>query len=278
VDLDHVDVLGDTLTQVAHHKAGIIKPGGRVVTAAAHGDALAVIAREAEQMNAELRQVSYRVGHDGRLSVKTPNRSYDGIQVPVPGTFQQVNAATAITAVDWLAHDFGFEFPREIIESALSQIRFPGRFEVLQEQPTVILDGAHNPHKMRALVESFQSAFPGRKARVVMGMIAGKSIEATVAPLLAIANDFVFADFHVLGKPSASSKTLQCALAGLSPQTRSNGDVTVGTALDRSLAAARGDDIVLITGSLYFAGLAREHWHPQESALRQLENRARGLL
>ena len=204
VDLDHTKSLGDTIPEIAWHKVGIIKPHQRVVTAATRPETLAAISAEANQKNATVQHVTLT----DDLIVMARYGSYSIANLPLKGHFQRINAATAITAVDWLAHDFGFTFNEQTIHASRITHHSTGRFEIVQENPTIILDGAHNPHKIAALVDSIQRDYRDKKFWVLAGMIVGKSAEPILRSLLPITKHLILSQPNVIGKPAQSAESL----------------------------------------------------------------------
>ena len=261
VDWDHEQVLGPMLADIAWHKAGIIKPHQPVVTAATQPEVLAVIRREAAEKNAPLyalgEQWRYTITPDEKLTVEAPFGNYVNLNVAGMG-YQARNAAVALAAVDVLRHTHGWRISAEQAERVLAGVRFAGRLEVVQENPLVILDGAHNPHKMATLVASLQDLYPNQKITAVVGSIAGKNGAAMLAALAPLVGRWVFTQPRVPGKPAIPPQEL-AALVGetdVSVQTAA----TVQEAITAALAAPT--DYILITGSLYLIGEARSYWYP----------------
>ena len=143
VDYDHVKSLGPTLEGIAWHKAGIIRPNKPAVTTETKPHILKILQQEAAEKNATLYQCKYEISDDGSLTVHTPHQTFSGIRSNLRGKYQLINAALSITAVDILAHKFNFALTQQAIESALNSLVYAGRFEIVQQKPMVILDGAH---------------------------------------------------------------------------------------------------------------------------------------
>lgn len=274
IDFDHVKTLGPDLQSIAWHKAGIIKPGGLAVTTETNPVALSVIEAEAVKKEARL----YRLGPDfsfsvdkGGLSVQTPFSRYDNLQVAIPGRFQQGNAALAVAGLDILAAHQALSLPPEAVRTGLKSVRFPGRLELIQADPAVILDGAHNPHKMVALISSVRDLFPEKQITVLLGLIGDKDAPAIIKTLAPHVKRYIVAAPNVFGKPSLPPSELthiiESATAGASVQIAPN----VRAGLSLVLPSLTPHDVLLITGSLYLVGEAREHWFPKVELLRQLE-------
>jgi dihydrofolate synthase/folylpolyglutamate synthase len=142
--------------------------------------------------------------------------------------------------------------------------------EVLQNRPTVLLDGAHNPDKMAALVESVQAIYPGQRATILFGALKIKNATAMLETLLPIASRFIFAQIDVTGKPSSEPDELAALFHELDSTLPVETVDTPEQGIERALAALDPDDLLIITGSLYFIGAARDHWHPKEELIQQM--------
>ena len=177
VELDHTDLLGDTLAKIAWEKAGIAKPGVALVTGEAKPEPLAVIERECAATGSRL----------VRANVKITRRDFDwdsqtleieglgSVQLGLLGGYQIENAAVAVMALRELQKQISLS-DRAIIRG-LEQARWPGRFEVIQKAPYVVLDGAHNPHGVAALCEDlkrYYEKFLGGRKFLLFGMMADK--------------------------------------------------------------------------------------------------------
>ena len=165
LSLDHTAILGDALSQIAAEKAGIIKPGARVVLAPQPPEATEVVlSRCSEQGASVLRlghEVTWRPGsfnlRGQELRVTTPIRAYD-LSVPLLGDHQRENAAAAVAAVEAL--EIGVS--ADAVAQGLRTVEWPGRFQVLSTEPNVVVDGAHNSHSMARLRQAALEYFsPG---------------------------------------------------------------------------------------------------------------------
>lgn len=269
VGLDHIRTLGPTIRDIAWHKAGIIKPSRPVVTAVDDPELLAVIVEEARKLGAPLRTV--REGHDFAVQVDRDStllidsRTGACYRLGLSGRFQAQNAALAIAAI----HALGWPQDRAgpAIAQGLAATRFPGRFEIVQEQPMVILDGAHNPQKLGALLAALTDLPKPARRIVVFGVLDGH--DATeMAALLA-----EYADVVLTTAPEATLRTAADPLE-LARLFEQHGTTAVPVrcveeALDIALRVAQPHDQILITGSLYLVGQARERWYPSAEIVRQ---------
>ncbi len=243
IGFDHTDTLGLTIEEIAWHKAGIIKPVTPVVAAVSDRTALQVIAGEASTQGADLHRI-----------------------IPTPGDFRSTNEATARLAVDLL----GFDVERADIVEGLGRSRLPGRTETMQEDPLVILDGAHNPQKIASLAGWFTREYPLAKPVVVAGFLESKDARAMLQALTPIASQFVMTEPAVEEKPPAHAEQLaelsrELAFDGL---MRVEPDPMTAVAVAIDLARQSGQP-VLVTGSLYLIGNVRGRWYPDDDVLLQ---------
>ncbi len=272
VDYDHLAALGPTLADIAWHKAGIIKPGGLALTAETRPETLAILTAEAERHGVMLRRVAYTWQPECGLSVTTPIQQYDRLPLPLSAPYQAANAALAIAAVDWLAAAHGFAFTPAHIQQALQDFQAPGRFEVMSNRPAIVLDGAHNPHKMRTLVHSLRAAYPERRLTAIVGLIYSKDAAAILEALTPAVARLIVTRPHVWGKPAHSPEDLATWLAGQHPHCPVHTAPDVHNALALALSQVQPPhDLIVVTGSMYLVGEARERWHPRLALLRQLE-------
>ncbi len=262
IDFDHERFLGHTIAAIAGEKAGIIKPGVVVVSAASHPDAARVVREKAEQVGARLIEVAAEYQseevsqQDGRYSFLIRHR--DGFELRVSlalrGRHQVENALAAVAAARELAEQ-GFPVADSDIQRGLASATWPGRLELIRESPSVFLDGAHNPSGAKALVRFWEEQYPGRRIILVYGAMRDKAVPEIVEIL------FPRASAVVLTRPdqfrSASPETVRELAVHLNPNLSCVEEP--GTALDAAVAMAKPDDAIFVTGSLYLVGnIARE--------------------
>ena len=278
IDYDHVNSLGPSLREIAYHKAGIIKPGAVVVTGERKPDIVEVFQQEAAEKNAVLFRIGsefnyYHEDHfsSGLLTVEAPFNTFKNIRLGMKGKFQPENAALSVALLDIMAERQMIEINPGDAVKELEHIRFPGRLEIIQQSPLVIMDGAHNPHKMQGLVDSMLDIYPGRKITVVFGMLSTKDAEGMLQQLSRLSPDWMLTQPHVFGKPSLQAEEIAETVGKKYIGTKVNVFENVSDAVEAAIGASGPDDIVLITGSLYLLGEARERWYPKDEILRALE-------
>lgn len=254
IGLDHTEILGDTIAAIAADKAGIIKPGQTVFTAATQDDARAVIGERCERVGAAFNLIE---------------SAYTGVlPLHLDNGFQRINAACAVAA----ARAFLPTLDDQQVASGLAQVNIPGRMEIVQDSPLVILDGAHNPDKMRAAVAAIGRIKPARRRIVVLAMKRGKDVANVLPHLLPLADRVICTEFVVKGlwHPVAAADLAQAVDAHdskLAIWTEPN----PLQAIELAKTIAGSDDLIWITGSLYLVGDVREHWFPSEISLAAAE-------
>jgi len=279
VDYDHVVSLGPELAQIADHKAGIIKPNGLVVTAEQKPGILSIIRREAEKKHASLfclgedYNFSIQDGDSGgvRITVTTPNRKYADVRVTMQGNFQPVNAALSIASIDFFTERYHLSISEQVVRDGLDGLVYPGRMEVVQDTPLVILDGAHNSHKMQALAGSLSTLYPDKNITAIIGMLSTKDYRGMIELLIPITSRWIVTQPHVFGKPALPPSEIVSFIKDISPQVEVIQFDHVIDALNKVVPESSRDDLIVVTGSLYLVGEARERWFSSRDILRDLE-------
>jgi dihydrofolate synthase/folylpolyglutamate synthase len=254
VSLDHTAILGDTLEQIAGEKAGVIKPGRPVVVGPQQPAALAAIAEIAEQRGSQLLQA----GVDWRTSGTWRSARFDGpwgaledVRLTLPGNHQVENAGTALMSA-WLL-DPSLLSDEDRVAAALGAVRWPARFEVAADAPTVIIDGAHNVDSMERLVETVREVYAHRPVIVVLGTSRDKDVEGMLRTLAPVAK-------QIFAVQSANPRAWEAAQIGAmarSQQIPTAEFSRVAEAVAAARATAGLTGVVVVTGSLYVAAEAR---------------------
>ena len=204
ISLDHTEVLGNTIEEIAYEKAGIIKPGGRVVTAPQKEQAMGVINYVANHNKADLKVVGrqvflssgnlpeVRLDQDGVPVSQNFTIAYEDnpegpqtklrVRLPLMGNHQQINAAVA-TATLLELRKAGILVGAEAVLSGLAHVRWPGRLEVVRREPLVIADGAHNADSMSKLNQAMHDLFYKQPLIIVFGSLRDKDIKGMVNEL-----------------------------------------------------------------------------------------------
>jgi dihydrofolate synthase/folylpolyglutamate synthase len=256
ISLDHRDYLGNTLEEVALEKAGIIKEGRPVITAARQPKVLSLFRRICNEKNAPL----FRVGGDFRGRRGGPRRfHYHGrhlhlanLELNLAGRHQVVNATTALGAVEMLEGN-GYRVREEAIYRGLGTVQWPGRLEVVRETPTVLLDGAHNPGAAQRLKEAITEEFSYERLLLALGIMNDKDYRRIISILAPLA------DITVLCKPRCERAAPAHVLLEEVERIGRRGKVVedVGEAVHNFLSIASEKDLICITGSFYTIGEAK---------------------
>jgi len=261
IDFDHTAILGKTLPEIAVHKAGIIKPGVPVVSAAQPPPAAAVIAARAAELNAPLTQIDIdwqaeplQASLRGqRLRVRRAGADWHELIIQLLGKHQVHNAATAYAALQTMDAS-GVAVGAEAIRAGFAAARWPGRFDMLPGEPLTILDGAHSPAAARALRAALDDYVPGRPVVLVLGVSADKDLHGVLDPLAERIQ-------QVFATQSRQPRAMPAAV--LAEQLQSFG--LPGQALESpaaALAAAQAacppDGVVLVAGSVFLVEEVRE--------------------
>lgn len=256
ISYDHTEVLGDTLTEIATEKAGIIREGGIVVSSPQPEEAKVVIERTCVEKKARLilvgRDLTYEViQSDLRGNTFRVKGSFgeEEVFIPLLGRQQVENAATVWAALEALqAGGLGLE--REAIKEGLARVHFPGRLEVVRRSPWLVLDGAHNEDSARKLAAAIRELFHYGKLILLLGILEGKDIPGIVSCLAPMA------DAIIVAQPD----TPRAADPGIIVREVQRWDKPyqvakdTGLALERAQAMAGPEDLILVTGSLYLVG------------------------
>jgi len=271
IGLDHIKTLGPDIERIAWHKAGIIKPGCRAVAIEGQGNTAA--REQAESVGAPLRIVARRdcraeVDSSGRplLSFRGDRFRLERVPLGMLGLFQVENAALAVAAIEELDRDG--EVSEAAVREGLARARLPGRVELVdrgqENRCPVLLDGAHNPDKLSALLGNVAQLAHAR-LHVVYGAIGSREPDRELAELASRAATFVATEPRVYQKSARPAEEIAAVVAGC--PARVVVDREPQRALDAALDAAAEEDLVLVTGSLYLCGEIRERWYPADRVL-----------
>ncbi|HEY0392960.1 MAG TPA: folylpolyglutamate synthase/dihydrofolate synthase family protein [Candidatus Elarobacter sp.] len=262
VGLDHTEILGDTVEEIARDKAGIAKPGVPLVSGVRDPVARRVIASACAEAGAPLVDVTTTATLEPRsgerygqsFGLVTPDDRY-AISLPVLGDFQQENAAVAIRALEQLGPDL--RPAREQIESGLARTVIPGRMEFFPSHPGVVFDIAHNPDKAQRLAHALTQTFPDRHFTFVMAIGETKDAAAVIAPFIPLGS-FVFTTFSTAGRTSSRPQRLASIASDLGGWGPAVGDPVDAFSVARRNAGA--DDIIVVTGSTFVVAELRAWW------------------
>ena len=280
IGLDHRAWLGDTIEEIATTKAGIVKDGATLVTSLQPRAAQEAIARAAAAHDVvwrreldpeseyagqpgagELSVVSRQLAVGGQLvTLATAAAVYEDVFIPLHGSYQAHNALLALAAVEAVMG--GRALPAAVVQDGLASATSPGRLEVLRSSPTVLVDAAHNPHGVAALVEAVEEVFSLRHLVAVTAVMADKDVEGVLAELEPACD-------AVVCVPMDSPRALDVEdLAAVAREVfgpeRVRTAETLAQGVEQAVTLSEGHDApltasgVLIVGSVVLAAQARE--------------------
>ena len=265
LSFDHTYLLGNTLASIAKEKAGIIKPRTPVVSAPQKPEALAVIEAKCQEKGAPLiltgRDWVWQpleadtTGQRFRAARLNPPGFCQELWIPLLGRYQLANATVALAAVDQLRQQ-GLTVPDEAVAEGMRRVHWPGRLEILQKEPLLIVDGAHNVDSAAKLARGLQELFQWERFTLIFGASSDKDIPGMLKQLLPLADKALFTRAH---HPRATPPDELVEVA----KSLGYGGTSVSSVKDatwRALAEARPKDLICATGSLFLVAEAREAW------------------
>ena len=264
VDFDHENFLGHALKEIAGEKAGIIKPRVPLVLAKQRHDVCEVMLKRAAELGAPVfeaekefraEQIALKDGCVRARVIDIKSGAQFKVAPKLPGRFQLKNAVNAI-AVARILTDRGARITDAAIEQGIANAVWPGRMEKLQSNPDVYLDGAHNPSAARELANFLSENFAGRRVTLLFAAMRDKAVDEIAGTLFPLASEVVFTQAKISRSISAAQLAEIAGDYAAHYRTISN----AAEALDTALRAARPDDAIFITGSLYLVGELRHYW------------------
>lgn len=256
IGLDHTHLLGNSIEKIAYEKAGIIKERCPVVSYD-NGDTINnIIAQISHEKNC-----SCVFASSDTLTVLSRDLSGQTVQYednifhyPLIGTHQTHNLALILKALQILAKN-GWLISVSAVQKALQEVYWPGRFEVIQKRPCIILDGAHNPQAAQALCDTVKKWFPQQKAHLIVHIFQDKDAEGILSALAPICDDLILTSIHE--ERSMTLDTLQVLAKKCIPHASVQAEENFETALKAGQDRLLSDDILIICGSLSHLEQAR---------------------
>jgi dihydrofolate synthase/folylpolyglutamate synthase len=274
LSMDHMNVLGDTLEKIAAEKGGIIKAGKPVIVSAQKPEAEKVLRKIAKERRAPI----FFSNDEYDVVIKThtlqgqeielvelsrtdqPDPNFH-LSLPLIGAHQAQNAVTAYCTLKKLC-DIGYSISDEAMHKGFASVSWPGRFEILQYDPLVVIDSAHNLDSAEKLAETVREYLPGKKIVLIFGASEDKDVAGMFAALTPVVEEVIVTQsVH----PRSYDANELGAVAGqfgvpvkVYPQLE--------TALEQGLLGLNGDGVLLITGSIFIAAGARQYWLEKKPA------------
>ncbi len=257
VSMDHQEFLGNTLAAIAREKAGIIKENVPVVSSAKQPMVQAIIKTTCFRNKAPL----LLYGNDFKIRREDnrffhymgKNKTLNNLSVSLLGEHQKINAAVAIACIEALEEKGLIKVDDGVIKTALKSVKWPGRLEIVERNPTIILDGAHNPGGAESLKQVLKSLSYNR-LHLVLGIMADKDIKAILRKLLPRAETVIFTKPRYVR--AADPEYLKKVARPYASRFYVIPDVE--QAIRQARLEADPEDLICITGSLYFVGEVKE--------------------
>jgi dihydrofolate synthase/folylpolyglutamate synthase len=256
ISLDHTDILGKTLPEIAREKSGIIRNDGIVVSAPQKKEAMEIIEEVSKERGARLivvgRELGYEIlersleGTRFRITNHESRITNHEFFLPLLGDHQVENAAVALCTLS-------------VLESPITNYQFPvtvplrGRFDIVSEKPLIVLDGAHNPYSAQCLRGSIKSLFPNKRVVLLCSILSNKDIDGIASILSPIASEIVLTTTNSPRTAPLSLLKEKFKNRGGSKNSPILCEETV-CAVETAKNLAREDDLILVTGSMYLIG------------------------
>ena len=262
VSLDHTQILGNSLEEIAREKAGIIKPGCWVVLSPQPVEAASVINDICREKKAKVVQVGkditwHKTGGDlyhQSLAIESRTSKYQ-VDIPLLGDFQLENTATAVAALEILTSE-GFDISDTDLAQGFGRVKWPGRFHIMQENPLVLVDGAHNVASMRGLISNIKEYFSCKRIFLVFGTSCDKDIAGMINELVALSPQVIVTRAGHSRAAPLSTLAEEFSRRGIEPEIIE----TISEAISRALSIADRKDIVCVTGSLFVVAEALDYF------------------
>lgn len=258
---DHMDILGETLEQIAVEKAGIIKPGVPVVSAVEQPEAVEVIRRTAKDRQSTLYLL------DDNFSIKPvsseenkqifdfngPFRSVSDVTISLNGPHQFKNAAVAVMTLEVLRQYYALIVEDEDLLAGLKETQWAGRLEMVSSEPRILIDGAHNPEGAETLAAALRSTYRYGQLHIMAGMLSTKNHRDYFRHILPIVDTLIITEPDFRKKMDASA--LSNIVEELLPEVGRTVNIIVEpdwkAALEQLKAMTKQDDLGVVTGTLY---------------------------
>lgn len=267
VSLDHTQILGETVEKIAAEKAGIFKKDRPALTFQQDAKIIAAMREFAERAGAQFQVVgddiefsfrfesSPQLGPHTRVGLSSERNVYEHVPTPLPGEHQAMNTGLVLAILDKLAAR-GFELPEGKVIAGLEKTVLPGRMEIIWRQPRVMIDGAHNPAALGALVRSVGAHVSYDSMVTIFGCAADKDVDEMLRRLATGADKVIFTRSR--GNPRACDPAELARRFNEVASKMCQVAPTLEEALSTAVRAAGREDLILVTGSFYLAGEAKK--------------------
>ncbi|MBM7556161.1 bifunctional folylpolyglutamate synthase/dihydrofolate synthase [Halanaerobacter jeridensis] len=252
VSLDHTEYLGDTLTEIASEKGGIIKEGQAVITAATKEKVKDKLAEIAEEKKADLINIydyffweeKETEGIKQQLDINGLRGYYKDLELPLLGEYQIINTVTALAVIEILYSEYAVD--PEAIKQGISKVRWPGRLEVVSEKPMIILDGAHNQAGAQQLRKELEK-LNYKRLIIVLSILEDKDYPGIIEQLAPLADELILTKNQ--NPRAAKIEELEKYARKYEASLRTERELE--KAVDDAVDEATANDLILVGGSLY---------------------------
>lgn len=273
ISMDHVGIIGNTLSEIAETKAGIMKPGCTVVSAPQKSEVRIVLERKAKELGCPLFYAEPEkavILEEDYRGMRFSYKSTENIQIRLSGTYQLINAVTAWETVHVLKQSEEKRFWQkeqdweQSVKTGFLKTEWFGRFTNISERPIVLVDGAHNEDAAKRLAESVRTYFPGKKLIYIMGVFRDKEYDKIIRSMIPYARCVYTVDLPNTERTLSAQKLKEAVLA----ESKDVPVYAVGQirqAVKKALRDAGEDDIILAFGSLSYLGQVKETVYKEQT-------------
>jgi len=255
ISFDHEEHLGRSLGNIAREKGGIIKDGGVCITAVTQKSVIRVLEDICRERGAALFKVGGKIKvkelGNGFFSYKGIRKRHERLMCPLKGRHQIENAAVALGVIEAAAMK-GFSVNDDAVFAGIRDVQWPGRLEILQQAPMVVVDGAHNAAGVSALAKALKNEFSYTRLILIFGVLNDKDYRSMLKKL------FPLADRLIITKPDTVRAMPPQEIAAVAQKWQYKDRIELAEspqeALKRALSIAGLDDMICVTGSLYLVG------------------------
>lgn len=267
ISRDHTYQLGNTLAQIAEEKAGIFKPGVPIISVTQVPEVKSVLVKIAAAVRAPIKftgedidfsfrfESSRATGPHTRICLNTEKSQYEHYAVPLPGEHQAINCGLALAMIDALK-DRGFDIDDDLALEGMSKTRLPGRMEIVCDDPRILIDGAHNPPSIEALMKTIGQHVTYDSMVVIFGCAADKDIDGMLDQIALGADKVIFTKNGTIRSidPEDLAQRFEERTGRMAQWA-----ATVEEALRIATSVVTHGDLICVTGSFYLAGEAKKH-------------------
>lgn len=271
IGFDHTDILGDTIEEIAFEKSGIIKRNSQVITNVTNEQAYEVIQRQAENNNANIYQLNQNYRYE-RLETNQQGEKFtfrsdliniDFIEINMSGQHQVENASLALYSFLSLCELENIPYDVNKIKESLKQTTWIGRFEIVHHQPMIILDGAHNVEAAQTLIQTLNERFSNKNVHIILSIIKGKPIDQIIQLFKKNFKKITLTTFDYFKSYRYDELKI------ISEKYQIPVETNWKKLLNDYINSMKSEDILVVTGSLYFISDVRRDFIPMSNVLEE---------